>query len=229
MLYKTQGIVLSYIKYGESAIITRIYTALFGRQAYIIHGVRSRKPKYSMALFQPLMPLDLVVYHKKTANIQRIAEVRCHIPISHILGDIKKATIATFLSELLSKVLHEEEHNEALFSFLLNAIQQLNEQTTAYAYFPVSFMLQLSHYLGFGVKAAKDIDSQLYRSGFHVGFSQSEISLLDSLLNQPFDQVPATDKATMRKLTAAIMDYYQLHMDNLATFKSLQVLQELSN
>jgi DNA repair protein RecO (recombination protein O) len=229
MLHKTPGIVLGYIKYGETSIIARIFTAFFGKQTYIIQGVRSRKAKYSIALFQPLMPLDMVVYHKKTANMQRIAEVRCHVPISNILGDLKKATIATFLSELLSKVLYEEEHNEALFSFLLESIVAFNEQDTDYEYFHLTFMLQLSRYLGFGIKAAQDMDVQLYRSGFHTGFNQTEIDLLDTLLSNPFKQIPVIKKATIRKLTTTIINYYQLHIDNLGTLKSLKVLQEIGN
>lgn len=229
MLHKTPGIVLNYIKYRETSIIVRIFTALFGRQTYIIQGVRTRKAKYSIALFQPLMPLDMVVYHRKTANIQRIAEVRCYTPINHILGDLKKATIVTFLSELLSKVLYEEEHNEPLFSFLMESIISLNEQDTAYEYFHLTFMLQLSHYLGFGIKAAEDMEMQLCRSGFHAGFSQEEIVLLDTLLSKPFHQVPFTNKATIRKLTTMIITYYQLHIDTLDTLKSLKVLQEIGN
>lgn len=229
MLYKTQGIVLNYIKYGETSIIAKVFTALFGRQTYIVHGVRTKKAKHRIALFQPLMPLDMVVYHKKTANIQRIVEVKCYSPINNILGNLPKATIAIFLTELLSKVLHEEEHNEKLFSFLLEAVLQLDAQPVGYQAFHLAFMLQLSNYLGFGVKVAKDIDIQLYRAGYHAGFSPEEIKLLDDLLTKQLGKPIITNKATIRKLTASIVSYYQLHIDTLATLKSLKILQEISS
>lgn len=231
MLYKSLGIVLNYIKYGETSIITRIFTDLFGKQTYILHGVRSRKPKYSMALFQPLMPLDMVIYHKKTAHIQRIAEVRCHTPISNILGDLKKATIASFLSELLGKVLYEEEHNEALFAFLLHAILQFNEQTVGYETFHLSFMLQLSHYLGFGIKSAQDVDKQLAHAGFHAPLDQNEMVWLDDLLIHPMhrEETIKMTKPILRKLTTHILHYYQIHIDHLDMPKSLKILQELAS
>lgn len=229
MLYKTRGIVLNYMKYRETSIIARIFTELFGRQSYIIHGVRARKPRYNIALFQPLMPLDMVVYHKKHASIQRVAEVRCHWPIGGLLGDIRKAAIATFLTELLTKVIHEEEHNESLFYFLLHAVVKLNEQVTGYESFHLRFMLQLCSYLGFGIKATQEINEQLSRSGLHIGFSKTEIALLDALLAGKFDQDMAISKATNRHLTTGMVKYYQLHIDALDTLKSLKVMQEIGS
>jgi DNA repair protein RecO (recombination protein O) len=233
MLYKTQGIVLSHIKYGETSIIARIFTARFGQQSYIIHGVRRKKPKYSAALFQPLVPLDMVVYHKKTTNIQRIAEVRCHTPISNILGDFKKSAIVTFLAEFLAKALYEEETNDPLFSFLLHAIIELDKQLAGYETFHIGLMLQLSQYLGFGIRNIQDITLQLARAGFCQEFSQVETSILDHLLKTPLGQANNIQfhihKATIRKLTNDMLHYYQLHIDNLYTLRSLKILQELSN
>src|SRR5690606_8411002 len=106
MRYTTRGIVLHYMKYRETSIIVRIFTEMFGKQSFLVQGVRTNKPKHHIALFQPLVPLDMVIYHhKKHATLQRILEIKCHMPITHILGDLKKATIATFLAELLHKLL----------------------------------------------------------------------------------------------------------------------------
>ena len=74
MKYKTRGIVLNYIKYGESSIIVKIYTEAFGLQTYIINGIRKQKSKWNIAYFQTLTLLQLVVYHKKNGKINRISE-----------------------------------------------------------------------------------------------------------------------------------------------------------
>ena len=73
MITKTRGIVLNYIKYGDTSIICKIYTEQFGLQSYIINGIRKSKSK-NIGLYQPLNILDLVVYHKKTSGLQRIKE-----------------------------------------------------------------------------------------------------------------------------------------------------------
>ena len=59
MLHKTRGIVINNIKYGETSIIIKIYTEVFGLQTYIENGVHNAKSKNKIALFQPLNLLDM--------------------------------------------------------------------------------------------------------------------------------------------------------------------------
>ena len=63
MIIKTKGIVLSYIKYGETSIICKIYTEENSIQSFIINGIRKSKSK-NTALYQPLTILDLVIYQR---------------------------------------------------------------------------------------------------------------------------------------------------------------------
>lgn len=225
--YKTLGIVLKYIKYSETSIIAYIFTELFGRQSYIIQGVRAKKPRYHIALFQPLMPLDMVVYHKKQANIQRIAEVQCYVPMHNIFENTSKAAIATFLAELLLKVLHEEVENINLFRFLLRAVVTLNKQKKSYEIFHLRFMLQLCSYLGFGIKTAEEIDQQLCHAGMENKFSQEEIALINTLLAGRFAQDTISHKHTRKNLTAGLVKFYQLHIDSLDTLNAFKVLQSI--
>ena len=228
MLHTTQGIVLSHIKYRETSIIAKIFTKAFGLQAYIIQGVRAKKPKYNIALFQPLMLLDMVVRHKKQSGIQRVTEVRCYAPNSNILTNINKATMVIFLAEFLTKVIREEEHNEPLFHFLWKEVVSLNKQTAGYEFFYLTFMLQLGHYLGFGISTFQDIYKQLCRSGQHWEIDLETLESLNTLLLKKADGHINMDKVLKRRVTEAIIKFYQLHIDSLDTLKSLKVLQEIS-
>ena len=102
MLHKTKGIVFRYTRYGETSIIVNIFTELFGLQSYIVNGVRSKSPKSKMALYQPLMLLDLVVYHKENAGIMRIKEVKSLYPYRTLFSDIYKSAVALFINEVLN-------------------------------------------------------------------------------------------------------------------------------
>lgn len=230
MLYTTQGIVLNYTKYRETSIIAKVFTETLGLQAYIVRGVRKQKPKYSVALFQPLTLLDMVVYHKKQASVQRVAEVQCHTPNSDILNNIKKAATAIFLAELLAKVIREEEHNARLFHFLWQAVIRLNEQMAGYEWFFLICMLQLSHYLGFGISTAQDIDTQLRRLGQYWKLDRETLEGLHTLL--PGSKIEEghikMNKAVKRRVTEVIIKFYQLHVGSLETLKSLKVLQAIS-
>jgi DNA repair protein RecO (recombination protein O) len=124
MLHKTRGIGLSYLRYRESSIITKIYTEAFGIQTYIVNGVRSSKSKNNrIALFQPLPLLDMVVYHKnKEDTVHRISELKCYAPFHSIPFDVIKSSLALFITEILGKTLREEESNELLFRFIEESI-----------------------------------------------------------------------------------------------------------
>jgi len=229
MLHTTQGIVLGSVKYGETSIIAKIFTEAFGLQAYIVQGVRAKKPKYNIALFQPLTLLDMVVYYRKQRGIQRVAEVQCCTPNSNILANIKKATMAVFLAEFLARVIREEEHNGKLFNFLWQAVVSLNEKIAGYEFFYLTFMLQLGHYLGFGIGNFQDVYTQLRRSGQHWEIDQETLEGLNALLpsNKMHGRIEM-DKALKRRVTDAIIKFYQLHIDTLGNLKSLKVLQEIS-
>src|SRR4051812_34859696 len=146
MLFKTGGIVLNYIKYKETSIICKIYTEAFGLQSYIINGIRNNKAKNKIALFQTLTLLDLVVYNRPNSSLNRISEIKCHYPFKSIPFDLRKTTIALFLSEILNKTLKEQAENEDLFSFLKNSIKFLDKADENFENFHLQFLIKLSGY-----------------------------------------------------------------------------------
>ena len=82
MLHKSRGIILTSTDYGEASLVVKIYTALFGIQSYLINSVRKRNARIHSNIFQPLTPVDLVVYHKNRPGLQRISEIRPFVRLS---------------------------------------------------------------------------------------------------------------------------------------------------
>lgn len=214
------------MKYRETSVIVRIYTSGMGLQSFLINGVRSARAKHKVALFQPLTLLDLEVYQKPKATLHRINEAKIVLPLYSIMKDIRKSTMAVFLAELISKVVHPGEQSDALFSFLSQQVVMLNEMETGFSSFHLSFMLQLSRYLGFGIHNASELRAQLVRFG-HVGLSTQEAIIIDTLLTS--DSHPRiSDKSLQRALFNALIAYYRLHCEAVSKMKSMQVLQDLS-
>ncbi len=177
MNYKTTGIVLSYMKYGEYSIIVRTYTSAFGLQSYLVRGVR-RPGNKSMQIgyFYPLVALDMVVNHNPFRELQRIKEVRLQ-HMYHTLPFVpEKQPYIAFFSGLLVKL--TEPHDEPqvtnkLFSFVLHSLQAFDALDTGYAYFAVQFLAKLSHYIGVGIqeryfKAFADTHQQTDRLATHI-------------------------------------------------------------
>ncbi|MDP5140324.1 MAG: DNA repair protein RecO, partial [Spirosomaceae bacterium] len=132
MLHKTRGIIINFIAYRETSIITKVYTEEFGIQTYIENGVRSSRGRNRMALFQPATLLDLVVYMNPKKDIQRISEIKCNNPYQTLPYDVLKSSIALFMTEILHKTLKEESENKPLFNFLNQTLIDLDESKVGF-------------------------------------------------------------------------------------------------
>ncbi|MDR1680564.1 MAG: DNA repair protein RecO [Prevotellaceae bacterium] len=149
MLEKLTAIVLHTKKYRESSLLVYAYTNVFGRQTYVVNGVRSEKNKTGMALFQPLTLLDAVAYHNPKSDMQRLYEYRLRWPLHSIPFNITKNAQALFIGEVLYKTIREQEPNAELFDFLFRAIMDLDALEQGIANFHLYFLVHLLRYLGY--------------------------------------------------------------------------------
>lgn len=227
MLQKTRGIVLNYLKYGESSIIVRVYTEAFGLQSYIVNGVRSAKSKNKIALFQPLTLLDMVVYHREQAQLQRIKEMKCEEPFRSLPFEFRKSGIALFMTEVLVKAVKQEEENTALFDFLHHAIMLLDHLQHNYSNFHLQFLLKLSVYLGFGPGTAEELYEQAHPGGNTPDFARQEKQLIEALLEEGFENEIKMSGEQRRAILGNILIFYRLHVDHFGELRSLSVLQEV--
>ena len=157
MLHKTRGIVFRFTKYGETSIIVTLFTELFGLQSYIVNGVRSKSAHNKIALYQPLTLLDLVVYHRENANINRIKEVKCLYPYQSIPTDIKKSALAIFILEVINKTVKEESHAHELCEFFIHSFITLDQMEDRSENFHIVFLLRMSRMLGFGAHHVNEV------------------------------------------------------------------------
>lgn len=226
MLYKTRGIALSFIKYKESSIIARIFTETFGMQSYIVNSIRSKTAKTKIALFQPLTLLDLVVYHNKKKDVNRISELKCNCTFHTIPFDIRKTSIALFLTELLNQALLDEGENEPLFEFLHDSIHMFDVVEKDFEIFHLQFLMQLTKYLGImpesGISLLKEI-------GHFKAYNKDFCGKVDFFLKSSYEEYLRLDKAIRGEILMAFLNYYRFHYDSVKEFKSIQVLKEVFN
>ena len=84
MIHKTTGIVLHSIRYGETSVIARVSTRELGIQSCLTPGVRKSRARVKYNLFQPLTPVDLVIYSKERGGLSRVREISCPEPLKSI-------------------------------------------------------------------------------------------------------------------------------------------------
>ena len=230
MIAKTLGIVLNYTKYSESSIIVRIYTEEYGLRSYMVNGIRSKKGSQNkIALYQPLTILNLVVYENPKKDINRVSEAKIELPFFSIKSNIKKSTIAIFLTEILSKVLKQEEDaNPELFSFIVEALEFFEAQEQEYENFHLIFMLKITAFLGFRPMNVEEMYEQMRLN--QVSFSsltpQNEL-ILKELLQAGFINDIKIMGVQRRDVLYFIIDYYKTQMDQFYHINSLTVLSEI--
>lgn len=238
MLHKTRGIVLKTINHRETSVICQIFTEKFGLQSYIIHGVKRSKAKIHINILQPLHLLDMVVYHKSTAGIQRISEARQSPVFMRIPYDDKKRSLVIFLNEVLSKCLKQQSPDEPLFEYIYHAIIWLDQSSETPSNYHLYFLLRLSKFMGFYPSVSQeklpffDLKEGVFCSStpYHNLYldetrtQQWLTILLSSFRELHRVHISLSDR---RALLNHLMEYYALHVDNFGNVNSHYILEEV--
>ena len=154
MLHNTKGIVLRVTKYGDTSVISTIYTELFGLQQYIVKGVRttSKKGASKGVFYQPAAILQMEVYHYPMKTMQMIKEVNWDYVYENVYSDVVRNAVATYIVEILQQTLQPEPHPE-LFYLIEDTFKQLDKgSATLASNLPIYFLIHLSETLGFGLQ-----------------------------------------------------------------------------
>lgn len=245
MTHKTKGIVLRTVKYGETSIITTIYTELFGIQSYIVKGVRqnTKKPSSKAIYFQPAAILDMIVYHNELKNLNFIKEYQWGYLYQNILFDVIKNTVATYMTELVQHSLKQPEANPELFYMIEDTLKQLDKGTSALvAHLPLYFCLHLSGELGFRIQGEYNIQTPFLdlqegqfveKKPLHSFFVENHLaSATSQLLSVNFYNDLENlhlNKNLRRELILVYQNYLALHIEHFGEIKSLPILQEIFN
>lgn len=223
MVVKSKGIVLSYIKYGDTSIIARIFTEEYGYGSYIVNSIRSQKSKKSIGYFQPFSILDLVLYVKESRELQRVSEFKNHIPLHHIHQDMTKSTITLFLTEVFSKLLQfDQSPNQTLYAFAEDSIQTFDGLKTGVGNFHLQFLLKIGLHLGFEIEEAEHLFSSINK----LAPRTEDHLLFEKMLRDPYGTVYELNRNMRIEMLEAILNFYQ-HHGQISRPKSLDVLRSI--
>jgi DNA repair protein RecO (recombination protein O) len=179
-----------------------------------------------MALFQPLTLLDLEVFHKPSRGLHRINEAKCYFPYRQIPFDVGKSSIALFLSEVLGKVLKEEESNHSLFEFLEDSFQFLDGAHGNYENFHIQFLWNLAAFLGFAPGSMDEFLDQLTQAQFS-GVKEINTQILNELIHSNYGDPFSITRAQRKEYLAGLLHFYRLHMESFGELRSWEILQEV--
>ncbi len=237
MLDTTKAIVLSKIKYKDYDLIVTCFTKQFGIKSYLIKGVlKSKKGKFKAAHFQPLSLLSIEAEHKTNRTLHYLKDIEVKHLYTSLHSNVVKSSIVMFIAEVLTKVLIEEEQNEALYNFIETALIWFDE-TENYTNFHLTFLIELTKYLGFYPKIDDNdkpyfnLESGNFEITKNGNFSifGKQLIILKELLGTKFDENIKLDISLneKREIITMILLYFKLHLENFKTPKSLTVLNQV--
>ena len=231
MKYKSRAITLRYYKYGESSIISKLFTEEKGLQSFIINGVRSKNSKKNILLFEPfkLVKIDGNFDNKK--SLHRLEEINFVENFEITKNKMHKNFIAVFCAEVTLKVLQENEKNTSLFDFVWSSIFKLYNKENPAINFSTNYLLNLSRFLGFypttNPSPFFDLESGEFvrEKSFSSNCLDKEMSYyLFQLLKDEQAKIPREKKSALLK---SILNYFKAHHYNLDNIKSHLVIESL--
>jgi DNA repair protein RecO (recombination protein O) len=239
MQVTTKAIVFSAIKYGDTSLIVKAFTASDGIKSYLLRGVlTSKKGKLKTAYFQPLTQLEIVAIHRNKGTLETLREAKVYYHYQSLYADMAKNAMTLFLAELLVNSIREEERNEELFEFIEASLQWLDIHKDV-ANFHLFFMLSITKFLGF-YPDVYQIDKPYFDllEGEFVSVESlnpmlrgENIYYFKTLLGINFDAIHNVKmkKTNRQELLKSLILYFELHLQGFRKPKSLAVLNEVFN
>ncbi len=238
--YKARGIVLHTVKYGDRGLVAYLLTDLFGRQSYMVQGVRSTRGHGNRgALLQPMFLVEFEGLSSHRAEMHRFRELRSGVALRSVPFDVRKSTVALFMAEMLYRLVREVEANSPLFDFVWGAVCALDglEDAAATANFHLWFMVGLARHLGFyplGEWAPGwwfDIREGLFTAlePRGPGFSRENAELLGRLMDAEVDDLASLPLGRGRRVEFlnAMLAYFGYHLDAVRDVRSVDILREV--
>jgi DNA repair protein RecO (recombination protein O) len=144
---------------------------------------------------------------------------------------IRKSSVALFLSEVLYLALREEESNPSLFSFMYHAFQLFDNKDKGMANFHLWFMLQFARFQGILTAGAEFSGGDRISADLQLFYQiPDEASVaLNQLMTSPLGppDVLTLSNQNRNLLLDRIIRHYSNHLDGFSRLKSFSVLKEV--
>ena len=160
-LYKSKGIVLRSIRYGEADRILDLYTPERGLVSTIAKGIRRTKSRFGGRL-EPLSCVDFLAYKGRTLDTITQAEV---LRSFHgVREDLSRLEVAGSMVATTRALAGGDEADRRLFNLLYHALDALETRERGHEAVRSAFALKLSTLAGYApqldacISCALDLD-----------------------------------------------------------------------
>lgn len=237
--YKARGIVLHTMKYGESSMVVFMLTDTFGRQSYMVQGIRSPKSKGNKAaIFQPMFMLEFIGLESPRMQMHRMREVRMGMTLTSIPFDVRKSTISLFMAEVLYRLVKEVEPQSLMFDFVCGSVSALDSITEGVANFHLWFLVRLSAHLGF-YPGNEYIPGSVFdiQEGLFTPIVPSHRLMLNADISHTLNALMSCEVSELADVRLSrsqrsdfmnsMLTYFGYHLDSIHKVRSIEILKDV--
>ena len=145
-VYRSKGIVLRSIRYGEADRILDLYTLDAGLVSTIAKGIRRTKSRIGGRL-EPLSCVDFLAYEGRT--LDTITQVEVLRSFHGVREDLKRLEVAGGIVATIRALSGGDEADRRVFNLLYHALDALESRESSFDSVGVAFSLKLSILAGY--------------------------------------------------------------------------------
>ena len=148
-VYKSKGIVLRSIRYGEADRILDLYTRDAGLVSAIAKGIRRTKSRFGGRL-EPLSCVDFLAYEGRT--LDTITQVEVLRSFHSVREDLKRLEAAGRMVATVRALSGGDEADRRVFNLLYHALDALDSRASGFESIEAAFSLKLSILAGYAIR-----------------------------------------------------------------------------
>ena len=245
-IVKTEAVILSYMPYGETSKIIRVFSKGSGRLSFIAKGSRKLKNRFGGSL-DPLNHVNLVYYYKEKRDLHTLTQCDIINPFAHVKSDFDKLSLGLAIAEVITKLVVEEEENVPIFDLMKRSLVWLESANknfeNIYWYFMTRFV-RLSGY-GFDIKDCVRCGNTIQNGPAFFSLAEGEVTCSSCtkpamnreispesvhVLKAIFNKNPDTlsnlrvSQKSAREINGLIDSYYKYHFDGYSSIQALKLM-----
>ena len=232
MNYESRAIALLNHKYGEGAVIAKVFTEEYGLKSFSVKRNKSKKSKNKILLLDKMNLLTINAKNNSKKEIQYLSEINLAYAYQNV--SLKNKLIRLFIAEILSKALMDSERNINLFQFIWNTNTQIDNLENVNNNFCIIFLIRLSEFLGIS-PSTENIDLPYFNlnSGNFTNIKNKNEEIIKGEVINYFKRLIIKENVIIpyqsrQVLIKILFRYYSIHHINLSNIKSYEVIESLS-
>ncbi len=123
-IHKTEAVILQRRNFRETSLIADFFTRDFGKISGLLKGIRTEPKKFASTM-EPFSFNEIIFYEKRHSSLHLVSQADNLSNFDAIRNSMTKIGIASYMMELLSAVMPQEDKNEEVFNLTLLCLNEL--------------------------------------------------------------------------------------------------------